>query len=485
MSTDDIQVPEVPDDFNNSQDPFPHGQPGFPENGQDPFPTGQPGFPGEGEPVDPNTEYGTYEDYCNPEICAVVETATSYEALDTNSDGIVDGYAIDTNGDGIQDLGVFKTPDGYWITADTDADGYSDSDSFLTEPQMQFTMPEMYQALQPVDTGEEAPVEQVAPDPVAPTEVEVAPDWGNAPAPVVDENGQLGGDPEDWAAVWFQQAYPNSCVPSSIAQIFDLYTGNTVNEEWFYRRAEELGMWSPIGNTGLFGLDPFDAQTLLAENGIPATVSTLASSGMDGPTYWANLDAEIESGTGVMVMVDSRESVGQNPDGDTASATDHAVLVTDIDEDRGIVTLNDPGRAEGSQMEISIADFQGAWEDSGYAMLMCDQSASEFQATQGAGAGSIATEGDLGLGIETAQADGTAEQPADVSFAAQPAEPAPVNLTELLGQRAEYAGIDQIQPSIGEQIANDISRHGWILLPVAFAVGAAGTRLMAKKAPGA
>lgn len=465
MSTEDIQIPGAPDEFETGQDPFPQGQPGF---------TTEPTTP-------PDPIYGAVEDYCTPEVCAVVETTTTYETLDTNSDGVIDGFAIDSNGDGVQDLAVFRTPDGYWITADTDADGFSDGDSFLTEEQMQFVMPELWEVLQPIGVENETVPEPI-PDPVPAPDLEVAPDWEEAPAPNVDENGQLGGDPEDWAAVWFRQSYNNSCVPSSIAQIFNLYTGNAINEEWFYRRAEELGMWSPIGNTGILGLNPSDAQTLLAESGIPATVATLESSGMSESDYWTNLDAEIESGTGVMVMVDSRESIGQNPDGDAVSGTDHAVLVTDIDEDRGIVTLNDPGRPEGAQMEISIADFHGAWQDSGFAMLMCDQSASEFQAAQGAAAAATsAGQGDPAFAAPSAQ-------PVELPRDAQPDNAAaPTDLTNLINgnARGAFDGIDQIQPPMGQEIVNAISSHGWILLPVTFAVGAASNRLFTKKAPGA
>lgn len=440
----DIQIPGIPDDFATAtgaeQGPFPTGQPGFEADvvdpGKNPFPTGQPGF----------------EDCCTPAVAEVVSAATAFVAVDSNSDGVVDGYAIDTDGDGVSDLGVYRTPDGYWITADADNDGYSDGDTYLTESQMQVALPELWRALQSDVPATDTPA--VEGDPGVTDGLDPAVSDPAVSDPVVVEDGRITGDPEDWAAVWFQQSYNNSCVPTSIAQIFNLYTGNSIDEEWFYRRAEELGMFQEIGNTGVLGLDPKNASILLGEAGIPAQFFQMGSSGITEQEYWNFLDAEVESGTGVMVMVDSAESVGQDTDGDATSATDHAVLITDIDWDRGMVVLNDPGRPEGAQMEVTLADFADAWQDSDHAMLVCDQSADEFQSANGIVSGDAAG---------SAATDTT--------------------LPESTGD-APLPFLEDITPPIDQGIAEQIRRHGWVLLPIAFALGSAGSRLVAKRARG-
>ena len=430
----DHVAPDIPDNVADIGGLEPAGDTGE----QNPFPTGQPGF-----------EEGTYP------VEDTLSSAQAFELIDSDVDGIIDGIAVDTNGDGVTDLGIYKAGDQYWITSDLDGDGYSEGDMNLTSEQMQIMWPDLWAALNSasVETSETFP-----------------PDYGDegVPEPVWDD-GRLTGDPEDWAAVWFEQSYLNSCVPTSIAQIFNLYSGQSIAEEAFVQMATEQNLWSPILGTSLPGLDPWDAESLLAQAGIPATVSTLESSGLTEEQYFGNLKAEVDSGTGVMVMVDSRESLNQDSDGDAASGTDHAVLVTDIDFDRGIVTLNDPGRPEGNQMEITLADFEGAWADSGFAQLACDQSADEFQTANGI----TPTEA---AGADVPIGDVAATPVTDVTEAVLPTSP----LAD-----SPFRGIDQLHQPIGEQILTQISRHGWILLPIAFAIGSASKGLVAKRAPGA
>ncbi|KQO98486.1 C39 family peptidase [Leifsonia sp. Leaf264] len=448
---DHVAAPDIPDEFAEIGGLEPAGETG--DTGeQNPFPTGQPGF-----------EPGTYE------VEGTLNSAEAFQQIDSNSDGIVDGFAIDTNGDGLTDLGIYKVGDQYWITSDLTDDGYSEGDMNLSSEQMQLMWPDLWAALNAPPAEGESDAQTFPPDYTDGDET--------VPEPVWDDDGNLTGDPDDWAAVWFHQSYQNSCVPTSIAQIFDLYSGQSINEEAFVQMATEQNMWSQIGTTGIPGLDPWDAQSLLQQAGIPATVNTLESSGLSLDQYFGNLQAEIDSGTGVMVMVDSSESVGQDVDGDTTSATDHAVLVTGIDFDRGIVTLNDPDRDNGANLEITLADFEDAWADSGYAELVCDQSADEFQAANG-----IVPAEAAGTDLPAADlAVGPAAPVADVTTPAVP-------IDDLLGQLSEqpaYRGIDQLQPSIGDQIVSQISRHGWILLPVAFAIGSASKGLVAKRASGA
>ena len=189
---------------------------------------------------------------------------------------------------------------------------------------------------------------------------------------VVD--GQIVGDPFQYSDQWFYQSFNGSCVPASVAQIYNLYTGEDVSDLDFVALANEVagthgGYGWIVGPDGAPGLTPSAAVELLEAAGIPATV-TYGS--MD------DLAQALAQGNGVMVAFDSGEVwYGEEVEDNTA---DHMAVVAAIDYEAGIVYLSDTGNPDGNMEAVPLEVFVDAWEDSGFVMVECTQSVGEFQA---------------------------------------------------------------------------------------------------------
>jgi hypothetical protein len=56
-------------------------------------------------------------------------------------------------------------------------------------------------------------------------------------------------------------------------------------------------------------------------------------------------------------------------DGDRTQA-DHALVVTGVDTDNGVVHLNDSGTDDGADEQVSIDTFTAAWQTSGNEMVV-------------------------------------------------------------------------------------------------------------------
>ncbi len=231
-------------------------------------------------------------------------------------------------------------------------------------------------AVPPVDAPADPPVEAPVDGPVEPPVEPPVEAPADPPVDPAQDGSRLDSGP-DGKSHWFLQAADGYCLPASVAQIVSEYSGrHYADESEFVATANQLGLFvtDDAGNPAM-QLD--SAVTLLEKAGVPARVEI---GSLDA------LTAAIAEGRGVIAAVDS----GEYWFGETAEDgnADHAVVVTGVDVAQGTVTLSDPGIPNGDGARVPIALFEDAWRDSGYAMVACDQPASD--APQGLGARDLA-----------------------------------------------------------------------------------------------
>ena len=208
------------------------------------------------------------------------------------------------------------------------------------------------------------------PDELESVLTELWPDQDAAPPdePAESIDGIDGGDADEYSEHWFQQAVNGTCVPASVAQIVAEYTGEDIrSEDAFVEMAQDNGYFldGEIEN----GMPIYAAADLLEQNGIAATVETGT---LD------DLGTVLEEGRGVMLYVDSGEywdpeqeerdeAMGRDQGGD------HCVVISEIDTDKGMVYLSDPGHPDGDRMEVPLDEFEQAWGEADNTMIVCDE----------------------------------------------------------------------------------------------------------------
>jgi hypothetical protein len=187
------------------------------------------------------------------------------------------------------------------------------------------------------------------------------------------ETSEVVGEPTDDADRWFVQT-GSTCVPATLTQIVAEYTGRSITDE---QALTELALELGLGFTedGDFsGMTEFGAEALLESVGIPATV--YSSLTVDDLVSYLAEDRSV----GLFVDADEVwEATGQGPDEEEGTtqgeASDHILLLTGIDVERGVAYLNDTGSPEGKMLEIPLEDLVDAWADGGFAAIVCDQPA--------------------------------------------------------------------------------------------------------------
>ena len=360
----------------------------------------------------------------------------SFDATDFDQDGTMDYLAIDTDGDGSYDVLITQNYEtgGYDIQWDSDGDGQLDSTHTVSAEDIQAASSDLWNLINehyaPLELGGD-PGHHLGEDPqVVDPQV-----W----YPEVSD-GQVVGDPFQYSGEWFEQSFNGSCVPASVAQIYNLYTGENVSDQDFVALANEVAGadgshgWI-VGPDGTPGLTPKSAADLLDAAGIPAT-ATYGS--MDA------LDQALAQGDGVMVAFDSSEVwYGQ----ETYQA-DHMAVVAAIDYEAGVVYLSDTGSPDGNMEAVPISVFQSAWSDSDYLMVECNQSVEEFQDANGIVPADTTTDTGIGASDHTStdtQAEGTLS---DTQAA-------------LLGLgEAHHAG------QVPEDSVVQATSHPWAMLPI-------------------
>jgi hypothetical protein len=146
--------------------------------------------------------------------------------------------------------------------------------------------------------------------------------------------------------------------------------GVSVSELDVVSRAYEHGWLA--GEPGNWqGMPPAQAEDLLESYGVPAHLETFP----DGTQAIDALRERLDAGFDAVLAIDSSE-VWEGVDDDLTlggDRLDHAVVVTEVDDQAGTVTLNDPGHPEGAGMVVDLAQFTDAWEDSDFQMVVTDQ----------------------------------------------------------------------------------------------------------------
>jgi len=248
-------------------------------------------------------------------------TGTEILVLDADGDGMADTAIVDVDGDGVFDQGV----------ADTDGDGVIDS------------------SFDPA-TGEELDTTVPFDDPSVVDETEMVEES--------DLDDDVHGDPMAEIPYHQAQVSSNDCLPTSVAMVLTEALGEDVPQGDVVDLANELGLLGPDGMTLEGGLQ------LLDHYGVEAEVET---GSVD------DLRAMLDAGKPVIIGLDSDDlyGVGDEPFADDLVAG-HAVVITGIDDEAGLIYINDPGFPDGAGVAISIEEFEDAWADADNTMIVAD-----------------------------------------------------------------------------------------------------------------
>ena len=86
------------------------------------------------------------------------------------------------------------------------------------------------------------------------------------------------------------------------------------------------------------------------------------------------LSNTLDDGRAIVVGVNADEIWhGENTAANPTGRANHALLITGIDEARGLVTLSDPGHPDGNNKEVPLDVFKEAWADGENQLLVTDQ----------------------------------------------------------------------------------------------------------------
>lgn len=251
-------------------------------------------------------------------------TGAEMISFDTDGDGLVDTIVADYDGDGTLDEG----------SSDTDGDGQLDS---TFDP----------------NTGEttDGPFSEY-------DDGSTIVDDGTETDDGTDVDDSVHGEPMEEIPYHQAQVGPNDCLPTSVAMVLTEITGTEVPQGDVVDYANELGLLGENGMSMEGGL------ALLEHWGVEAEVQT---GSMD------DLRTMLDSDTPIVIGLDSDDLYGQ---GDAPFSDDlvagHAVVITGIDDEAGVVYINDPGFPDGAGVAISIEAFEDAWADSGNAMIVAE-----------------------------------------------------------------------------------------------------------------
>lgn len=230
--------------------------------------------------------------------------------IDSDGDGVLDTVVGDLDGDGVFETGAY----------DSDGDGWLDTTLDVT------TTLDTTTSHDPFDT--EPDDDSVHGDPMADIEYHQA------------------------------QASTNDCLPTSVAMVLTEVTGGEVLAGDLVDLANELDV------LGADGMSMDDGVTLLEHYGVDAEVETGT---LD------DLRELLDADRPVIIGLDADDLYGL---GDAPFADDmvsgHAVVITGIDDETGMVYINDPGFPDGAGVAIPIDEFADAWADSNNSMITID-----------------------------------------------------------------------------------------------------------------
>jgi hypothetical protein len=193
-----------------------------------------------------------------------------------------------------------------------------------------------------------------------------------APGPASGE-GMLYGDPAAAAPFWRYQEYDDDCVEMAVADVVGELTGHQPSEQAIIKLAQSTP--STVHSGPVYtkpkkrkpgsGTSFEDEPALLAHYGIRAVDTDKASAAKTGvPTGMNALEQDLAKGRRVIVAVNAeviwREPVeDKTRDGEPES--NHAVVVTGVDTEAGVVHLNDSGSEDGRDEQVPIDIFTRSW----------------------------------------------------------------------------------------------------------------------------
>jgi len=170
------------------------------------------------------------------------------------------------------------------------------------------------------------------------------------------EFGSMVGNPDEWAFYYHAQTNPSSC--ALVAQQGILKTfGIEVSESDLIDTGIENGVFSnhngtPMENVGDI-LEIYGVKTEKFYNG-----------------DIENLIDELKDGNKVIVGLDANEVWSPQSSLDPFNYwktelpdSGHAVWITGIDKEQGVVIMNDSGIPNGQARVVEINDFLNSWED--------------------------------------------------------------------------------------------------------------------------
>jgi len=195
------------------------------------------------------------------------------------------------------------------------------------------------------------------------------------------------GDP--MAEIPYHQAQvgSNDCLPTSVAMVLSEITGEDVPQGDVVDLANELQLLGPTGMSIEGGI------ALLDHYGVDAEVETGTID---------ELRTMLDNGDQIIIGLDSDDlyGAGDQPFDDDLVAG-HAVVITGIDDEAGVVYINDPGFPDGAGVAISIDAFEDAWTDADHSMIVA-----EGDSTDDATAGSAGNESGEPFGGSSDDDDG-------------------------------------------------------------------------------
>lgn len=197
--------------------------------------------------------------------------------------------------------------------------------------------------------------------------------------PAIEVTAPAGvyGNPEAAAQYWQRQHLDDDCVLMAVADVVGQLTGDLPSEQEILDVAAETPSHSHSGPVYLpdddrWGTDYADAEVLLAEYGIEATMTSTAIERQTGVE--TGTDALVEylaEGEKVIVGLNG-PTIWGDASGDRSKPA-HAVVVTGVDTVHGIVHLNDPYPADGGDLEVPLKTFVKAWRTGPFIMIVTDE----------------------------------------------------------------------------------------------------------------
>lgn len=190
----------------------------------------------------------------------------------------------------------------------------------------------------------------------------------------------MHGDPEAGSANWSKQQY-DDCGVMAMAHLVGFFTGDTPSEEDIIAVAGTIPSHDHAGpvyvkpadldnpNTG-DGIAQIDMPVLAAHYGVNAVYTSddlFEDTGFE--TGLAALEGYLDT-SGVVVAIADADIIWDTP-GTGYGA--HAVLVTAVDTDNDVVHLNDSGPETGADEQVSIEDFESAWQIDGHQLFVATE----------------------------------------------------------------------------------------------------------------